>query len=67
MQITISDALIKQMLVQHVENVSTNTDPSVIDAVFFSPVFQNNLSLALSKRFEQEADVILDILQELEI
>lgn len=67
MQITINDSLIKQLFTQHIEDNMDNPDPEIIDFVFANPAIQHKLAVALSKRFEQEADVILDTIQELDI
>lgn len=67
MQITITDSLIKQLFTQHIEDNMDNPDPAIIDFVFANASIQRKLAVALSKRFEQEADVILDTIRDLDV
>lgn len=67
MQITITDALVKQLFTQHIEDNMDNPDPAIIDFVFANAAIQRKLAAALSKRFEQEADVILDTIRDLDV
>lgn len=67
MQITINDALIKQLFTQHIEDNMEGADPEIIGFVFANAAIQRKLAAALSKRFEQEADVILDTIRDLDV
>ena len=67
MQIIIKDSLIKQMLSQHIEDCLDKRNPKLVKEIMEDAKFQNRLARELSKYFNEEADVIGDLICEVPI
>ena len=67
MQITIKDSLIKQMLSEHIVDCLDKRNPKLVNEIMADPKFQNQMARELSKYFNEEADVIADLIYEVHI
>lgn len=67
MQVTIKDSLIKKMLSLYVEDVLEIRNPKLVNEIMADPKFQNQMARELSKYFNEEADVIADLIYEVHI
>ena len=67
MQITIKDTMIKRMLALEVEDCLSKRNSKLVNEIFADPKFQKRLAKELSAYFNEQADVVSDMIAEIEI
>ena len=67
MQITIKDTIIKRMLAMEVEDCLSKRNSKLVKEIWEDPVFQKRLARELSAFFNEQADVIGDMIAEVRI
>ena len=67
MQITIKDTLIKRMLALEVEDCLSKHNSKLVNEIFADPKFQKRLAKELSAYFNEQGDVVGDLIQEIDI
>lgn len=67
MQITIKDSLIKRVLADHLEDQLGKRQPKMVKQIMADTKVMKRLAKALEAYFNEEADVISDKLEDIEI
>lgn len=67
MQVTIKDSLIKKMLSQHIVDCLEKRNPKLVNEIMADANFQDKLARELSKYFNEEQDIIGDLILEVPI